>query len=266
MAGNEDIHLLAARMRELGWWLESQEGIVPEREQCSGPPFGNASLSLDPRSTSPAASFNHNRICLCGTDGGLTREGFDELISRFARRGIPRFFVWLSPGPGAELVREWLRAPPFERVPWTRYPTLLLKEPAQAVRPHGPEIHSVDRAAFEAAQTQLGDAVFEGYSRTLGQPGFQHFIACDHERPIAAAALVKFGDIGYLTYAGTVEKYRARGAQSALIAHRVAAARELGCGQIVSQTLTMLAHSFANLQRAGFREVYEQEVYEFASG
>jgi GNAT superfamily N-acetyltransferase len=252
-------------MRELGVWLEEQEGLVAEREAFSAPPFGCASISLDPRSVSPAASFNHNRICVGGTDGGLTREGLDELLGRFAQRGVRRCFVWLSPGPGIAQVREWLAAAACKRVSWTRYPTMMLTEPAPA-RPHDFDVRTVGVADFAAAKTALGESVFEGYARTLGKPGFQHFIARDGERPIACAALVKFGDIGYLTYAGTVESDRGRGAQSALIAHRVAAARAMGCEHIVSQTLTLLEHSFANLRRAGFREVYEQEVYEFASG
>ena len=103
----------------------------------------------------------------------------------------------------------------------------------------------------------------EGFERTLGKPGFHHYLLLDTGRPIAVAALVKFGEIGYLTYAGTVERERRRGAQSALIAHRVAAAQSMGCTHIVSQTLTMLEDSFANLQRCGFREVYEQEVFEY---
>jgi hypothetical protein len=253
-------------MRELGVWLEAQEGLVPEHEVFSAPPFGHASVSLDPDSVSPAASRNHNRICLCATAGGLTREGFDELRGRFARRGVRRFFVWLSPGPGIELVREWLAMSGSRRVPWTRYPTMMLREPAAPQRRADFDVRTIGVAGFAAAKTALRDAVFEGYARTLGKPGFQHFIAYDGARPIAVAALVKFGDIGYLTYAGTIESERGRGAQSALIAHRVAAAREQGCTHIVSQTLTMLEHSFANLQRAGFREVYEQEVYEFVSG
>ena len=69
--------------------------------------------------------------------------------------------------------------------------------------------------------------------------------------------------LGYLTFAGTVKSERRRGAQSALIAHRVAVAQALGCTRIVSRTLTMLEDSLANLQRGGFREVFEQEVYEY---
>jgi hypothetical protein len=94
------------------------------------------------------------------------------------------------------------------------------------------------------------------------KPGFHHFICYDDAVPIAAAALVTHHDVGYLTYAGTVESHRQRGAQSALIAHRVALAQSLGCAHIMSQTLTMLEHSLSNLRRAGFEEVFEQEVYE----
>jgi hypothetical protein len=259
----KDSHLLAQRMRQLGMWLDAQENMVPHREDCSGPTFGDAYLTSDPLSTSPAASLNHNRLCICG-GAGLTREGLDELLGRFARHGIKRFFVWLSPGAEQERVSGWLSAT-ARRVPWTRYPTLRWIAPGAADKPHDFEIRAVDVAAFAAAKSALGGAIFDGYAATLGKPGFQHFIAYDDSRPIAAAALVQFGELGYLTYAGTVESDRRRGAQSALIAHRIAAAQASGCTHIVSQTLTMLEDSFSNLQRAGFREVYEQEVYEFGA-
>jgi GNAT superfamily N-acetyltransferase len=108
----------------------------------------------------------------------------------------------------------------------------------------------------------MGETIMDGYAESVGREGFHHYMAFDSSQPVAVAALVRFEDIGYLTYASTVESFRRRGAQSALIAHRVTQARALGCTQIVSQTLTMLADSFANLQRAGFREIYEQEVFE----
>jgi hypothetical protein len=34
---------------------------------------------------------------------------------------------------------------------------------------------------------------------------------------------------------------------------------------MVSETLYMLEHSYRNLQRASFREVYEKEVYEWSA-
>ena len=257
-----NVHLLARRMRDLLRWLEAQEQDVAERVTFDAAPYGRAYLTLDPGSIAPAASFNHNRIQLCGAEGGLTEAGLRELVERFTHRGIPRMFVWLSPGPGIERVRNWVAALRFERVPWTRYPTLLLGEPVAPARPCSFEIREIGVAAFSAAKTALGERLFESFARTLEKPGFHHYLAYDGTRPSAAAALVRFGEIGYLTWAHTVESDRRRGAQSALIGHRIEAARGLGCERIVSQTLTLREDSLANLEHCGIREVYEQEVYE----
>lgn len=251
---------LAIRMNELASWLDRLEHSALERHEFPRERFGGARLSIDPRSSSPAASYNQNRICLCGDGGGLTTGGLEELVARFVERGVPRVFVWLSPGPGIEAVRECLGAMSFARSQWTRYPTMLLTERATA-RQHDFEIREIGVAAFAAARSELGDAVMEGYALTIGEPGFTHYIAYDGARPIAVAALARFDEVGYLTFAGTVETDRRRGAQSALIAHRVEAAKFAGCAHVVSQTLTMLEDSFANLERCGFREIYEQEVY-----
>ena len=266
-AGNTgvDAQALALRMHELTFWLESQEDLVPERHSFDSAPFGRSRVCIDPASVAPAASLNRNRIQLHGAEGGLTKPGLSGLVEKFEARGVRRFFAWLSPGPGADDVRTWMRELSFTQVKWTRYPTMLLTSP-QSPRDHGFEIRSVGTEAVGRVRAVLGDTLMEGYLRTVGNPGFTHYLLFDAGVPIAAAALVKFGDIAYLTYAGTIESQRRRGAQSALIAHRVAAAQALGCRYIVSQTLTMLEDSFANLQRCGFREVYEQEAWEYCSG
>ena len=53
----------------------------------------------------------------------------------------------------------------------------------------------------------------------------------------------------------------ARGAQQALIAMRIEKARTVGCTALAVETLTMLEHSLRNLQRAGFEQVFDKEVY-----
>ncbi len=260
--GIPEIQHLALRLQELNRWLLVQEESTAELHELSGPLQGDAFITLDVASHAPAASFNRNRIVLCGARGGVTQDGLRALLGLFDSRHIPRVFAWLSPGPDDGLVRGWLQALSFIRVPWTRYPTMLFSAAADELPRTEFEIRQVDTATFAAARDELGDVVMEGYERTLGKAGFHHYLLLDEGRAIALAALVKFGEIGYLTYAGTVESARRRGAQCALIAHRVAAAQSMGCTHIVSQTLTMLEDSFANLQRCGFREVYEQEVFE----
>jgi ribosomal protein S18 acetylase RimI-like enzyme len=86
-------------------------------------------------------------------------------------------------------------------------------------------------------------------------------MAFDGARPVATAALAVQDDMAYLLSAATREGDRGRGAQQALIAARLARAAQIGCAVQVSETLSILEHSLRNLQRAGFREVYEKEVY-----
>jgi N-acetylglutamate synthase-like GNAT family acetyltransferase len=96
-----------------------------------------------------------------------------------------------------------------------------------------------------------------------GQEGFFHYMAFDGTRPVAIAALCVFEDLGHLMAAATADSDRKRGAQQALIAKRIERAEQQGCSILVSETLYMLEHSYRNLQRAGFHEAYEKEVYEW---
>ena len=118
---------------------------------------------------------------------------------------------------------------------------------------------------IEAARDQLGDTLWPGYARSAGTKDFFHYMAFDGGRPVAIAALCIFEDLGYLMAAATAESHRKRGAQQALIAKRIERAEQLGCSIQVSETLYMLEHSYRNLQRAGFQEVYEKEVYEWSA-
>jgi N-acetylglutamate synthase-like GNAT family acetyltransferase len=254
---------LALKLRHLSSWIEQQEACTTLKAQQLPPvPFGRAEVTIDATSTAPAASLNRNRIHLCGDGNGLTLSGLQEIVALFEARKIERCFAWLSPGPNSDVVREWLDSLGFARVTWTRYPTLLHAATPTLLPQTDLEIRQVNAAEIAQTRPLLGAAMMDGYFATAGKRGFLHYMAFDESQPIAVAALVEVERIGYLTYAVTNASARRRGAQTALILRRIEDARRLGCTQIVSQTLTMLRESFANLQRCGFREVYEQEVYE----
>jgi GNAT superfamily N-acetyltransferase len=219
-------------------------------------------VTVDPASDARAASLNRNRVCFCSGQGMDTAE-FRKIVALFEAHGVSRFFVWLSPGPQIEVIRALLATVGAVKVTWTRYPTLVFSgsQRVQSV-PH-PEVRELGSEEMERVTPELA---MDNYIRAAGRPRFHHYAAFDTGQLIATAALACFEGIGYLTYAHTAEPFRRRGAQSALIAARVQKAQNLGCTLIVSQTLTMLKDSYANLQRAGFEEVYEQEVYECAAG
>lgn len=115
------------------------------------------------------------------------------------------------------------------RMQWTRYPTLsrdFLEPP-----PFRTDlvVREATRSDLAAAHAAVGETMWGEYERSFGQDGFSHFMAFDGTRPVAIGALAVFEGLGYLTLATTAEGDRKRGAQSALIAARIARARELGC-------------------------------------
>jgi hypothetical protein len=259
-----DKSALALQMRRLAVWLDrccQPEGLV--RRQFACPPFGSCYLTIDPARQGPFASSNYNRVHMCGAEPGLEPDGIERLIQQFKAAGVKRFFIWLSPGPDMHLARGWIENAGFSRIRRTGYPTLHRASIAPARFTTDLQVREVTPDEIAGARDQLGDTLWPEYARSAGKPGFFHFMAFDAARPVAIASLCAFEGLGYLMAAATAESDRKRGAQQALIAGRIARAAQIGCSALASETLYMLEHSYRNLQRAGFQEVYEKEVYEW---
>ena len=254
---------LARTIKRLRDWMDSRSGragLVQHRFESA--PFGTAYACLLPGDDHPHPSSNHNRVHLCGAEGGLTREGVRRLAGLFDEAGVGRFFFWLSPGPDREFVRGWLLEAGLSRFPYVAYPTLV--RGADESAPVETDLEVRELAVGEAAgfADGLGDAAWPEYLPSIGAPGFFHFMAFDRRRPVASAVLCMSGELGYLGMARTAEPDRRRGAQRALIAKRIEKARALGCRTLASETLSILTTSLGNLQKAGFQPAYEKEVYE----
>jgi hypothetical protein len=252
------------KMKRLTAWLDTQnqpDGLAGRR--FHGVPFADAYVTIDPERQSPYASANLNRVHLCGTEPGMNADGVKRLIDFFAGHRVQRFFVWLSPGPDMDRARELLDQAGFLRVRWTGHPTMCREGRSPVHFETDLDIRQVGLEDIAASREALGETLWPEYVTSAGRDGFFHYMAFDGRRPVAIAALCIFEDIGYLMAAATAEGDRKRGAQQALIAKRVAQAEQLGCAMLVSETLYMLEHSYRNLQRAGFVDAYEKEVYEW---
>jgi GNAT superfamily N-acetyltransferase len=257
-----DEFTLSLKMQRLTRWLDQH--CQPDslaRTHFDGPPFGRCYLTIDPDRQGPLASFNFNRVYLCGAEAGIDPATVGRWIELFAAEGVEKFFVWLSPGPDMDTARGWLEAKGFSQVPHVSYPTLVRSRSEPPRFSTELDLREVGVDDIEAARDQLGEALWPGYVRSAGKDGFFHYMAFDGERPVATAALAVFEGLGYLFSASTAEPDRNRGAQQALIAARLARADALGCAIQVSETLNILEHSLRNLQRAGFHEIYAKEVY-----
>jgi GNAT superfamily N-acetyltransferase len=263
MSAIDKIALSLKLKRFIPWLNDRCQPDRLVRKRMHGAPFGSCYVTIDPERQGAAASANHNRVYLCGRESGMAPDGLERLIELFAAAGVKRFFVWLSPGPDMDVVRHWLNEQGLTRVRWTAYPTLCRSGHSPVRFRTDLEIRQVSASEIEAARDQLGETLWPGYARSAGKQDFFHYMAFDGARPVAIAALCVFEDTGYLIAAATVESHRKRGAQQALVAERIKCAEQIGCSTLVSETLTMLEHSLRNLQRAGFVEVYEKEVYEW---
>lgn len=92
--------------------------------------------------------------------------------------------------------------------------------------------------------------------------GWQMFLALDGETPVACGALFTHGSCGWLGMGATLEEYRGRGAQSALIAARIAAAKAARVKWLTTETAPnwpdLNPVSWRNMERAGFGVVYDR--------
>jgi GNAT superfamily N-acetyltransferase len=255
---------LSLKLRRLAAWLDRRcqpDSLV--RKQFQGPPFGNCYVTIDPDRQGPFASGNLNRVYLCGAEAGMQSDGVKRLIDFFSTKGVKRFFVWLSPGPDMDVTRRWLEENGLSRIRRTGYPTLCRNHRSPVQFRTDLEVREVSTDEIAKARDQLGETMWPEFVRSAGTEGFFHYMAFDGVRPVAIATLCVFEDLGYLMASATAESDRKRGAQQALIAKRIERAEQIGCSMLVSETLYMLEHSYRNLQRAGFEEVYEKEVYEW---
>jgi hypothetical protein len=97
----------------------------------------------------------------------------------------------------------------------------------------------------------------------VGRAGWQHYLAWDGSRPVAAAALYVRDGAGWLGMASTLPAARRRGAQGALMAQRIEDGRALGCRWLVTETgedtPARPNPSYRNMIRAGFALAYHRE-------
>lgn len=112
---------------------------------------------------------------------------------------------------------------------------------------------TLDPRAFTVA---VGEAA--ELSGFVGAPGWLHFLAWDHDEPVASGALYADGAWGWIGVGATRESWRGRGAQSALLAARIDAARELGVRYFTTETGAEPGPSYRNILRAGFEEAYRR--------
>jgi GNAT superfamily N-acetyltransferase len=167
-----------------------------------------------------------------------------DLAPRLAERGFQPGYAWMK-------FRRGVEPPP-------RVETTLRVEQVGA-----------DRASafgtIVARGFGLPDFAAEWFAAVAERPRFRLFLAYDGDEPAGAGALFVDDGVGWLGAAATLPEHRRKGAQGAILAARIRAARELGLRALATETGERTADrpsgSYRNILRLGFEERYLRPNY-----
>ena len=201
-----------------------------------------------------------NRVVGLGTESSVSPAVLDDLIARYTDAGIPRFFVQVSPiAVDRGLPRQLIDRGFHHYNNW--------------VKLHR-NISPISDASTDLAVRQIDTGEAESFGRNVaecfgwpevtsgwvadlvGCSGWHHYMAYDGTTPVATGSLCVRDDYAWIDFATTLPDYRGRGAQSAILARRIADAAESGCHTVVVETAEetpeKAAPSYRNMVRYGF--------------
>jgi len=191
--------------------------------------------------------FDHplwNRVGGLGLSSPVTPLLLDELAEHYRGSGVRRFMLQLLPHVLDARVESGCR----ERglVPlrgWAKHlgPALDPSRPPSAeatdlrIERIGPE-RAAEWAAIELVGFELPDWLEPWLAATVGRSRFEHLLAFDGDRPVAAALVFLDPPIAQLGFGATLPEARGRGAQSALVLRRLELAAAAGCPWVATET------------------------------
>jgi GNAT superfamily N-acetyltransferase len=204
---------------------------------------------------------------------GVTAPARRETVARFVRdyraAGIARYFVHVTDDARPAELRTWLAEEGL--VPQRRWMKFAhgggsVPEPRCDLEVRRVEgRHGAAFGCIAAAGFDMGEASIPALARLTERVQWHVFMAFAGDEPAATGALFIDGGVGWCDFGVTAPPYRRRGAQRALLAARIRAARNLGCDLIVTETGEAVPgdpqHSYHNILWAGFEELGLRDNY-----
>lgn len=211
-----------------------------------------------------------NRVLGLGMSEPVVEHQLEAIIGYYRERGVSRFFAPLSPKAAPPNAGGLLESAGFEQYnTWAK----LVRHLDQPIPDVKTELEIIEATpgwvgAFSKVLQECfrwPAVVGNAFGDTIGQPGYFHYLALAGGRLAAVAALYVRPPFASMAIAATLPEFRSRGAQSALLAHRMVAARQMGCRYAVVETATEQpgkpVQSYRNVQRMGFQLAYLRPNY-----
>lgn len=215
---------------------------------------------------SPGFAFL-NRVFAVGLDDPLSAEVLDEAVGFLGAGGGTTLLVQHPPVLETPELLELLASRGFTRGGTWAKMLRPVGDPPEA--PTDLRIAEVDPAeadrfgAVQAEGMEMPPFMAPWCARQVTAAGWHTYAAYDGDEMVAIGSLFTRGDAGQLSGAATLPSHRGRGAQLALMARRIADARDLGVRWIGAETGSETPEdpnpSLHNMRRAGMTELYARQ-------
>ena len=205
-----------------------------------------------------------NRVIGVGLGGQLSGEKIEEIITSYRKSRINRFFIQVVPDLADQSTFSNLRSCGlFYYNNWIKLYRRL--SPLEGIRTDL-EINKIDQSDA-LAFAQVASSSFDWppdfnpwIASLVGHTDWHHYGAFDNGRLVATGAFYMQAKTIWIDFAATLEGYRGRGAQSALLHRRFTDAIQMGAEMAVVETAQETedkkAPSYRNMIRYGFNEAY----------
>jgi len=217
----------------------------------------------------PASAIVINRVIGLGLSSPADESSVREIVNAYARAGITRYFVQVSPAARPDGLVGWLEAAGLEKARgWQKFSRGRDAPPERttdlSIRRVGPE----DGEAFARIVCDafdIGEAAIPWLARLPGREGWHVFMSFDGDRPAGTGTLFIKDGLASVDFGATAPEFRRRGSQGALLARRIEHALELGCSRLFTCTGEAVEgdpqHSYGNILKCGFKEDYVRANY-----
>lgn len=259
--------------------LEAVERAELEAMHAVAPPGLRAALGLgcatigtalvSVAAAAPPSAIVLNRAIGLGVEAPADRETVAAVIARYANAGVQRYFVHVHPEATPSGMRAWLLESGLEQARgWMKFTRGREAPPPVTSTVQVREARGEDMAAFAriaAAAFDLGTALEPWIMHLDRAPGWRAYVGLIDGEVVATGGLFMHDGIGWLDFGATTPACRGRGAQSALLRHRIVDALDLGCRMLGTATGEAVPgdpqHSYRNILKMAFRESYVRENY-----
>lgn len=260
---------LAARIEQAD--LDVMQGRLVAAQKREGNPlnieirrFGNATALLTPGI--PIIDFN--KVLCFGPD---EMPLLDEIINFYEQHGMEEFGITIIPSrTSPELLAAMVERGMYQYGFHTAFYGLPEWEPAEA-NPHVvvreikeeeiPTFAELFVKSFNVPPHLLASET-ENLRGLYGQPEWRMYLAFVEEQAAGFALMQIREEVACLALAGTLEEWRGRGVQTALLERRLVDAKEAGCGLLVSQASYGSA-SARNMQKVGLQVAFTQAEWKW---